>query len=67
MDRLCVLEHDHKVNGLESILSDHQKIAEALATNSANRVLEAARKHLGGLDDTIKYIYATHSEYFEVE
>lgn len=67
MDRLCVLEHDHRVKGLGSILSDHQDIAEALKTKSIDTVLAAARKHLGGLDETIKYIYATHSEYFESE
>lgn len=67
LDRLCVLEHDHRVKGLESILSDHQSIANALTTNSVDTVLAAARKHLGGLDETIKYIYATHSEYFEAD
>lgn len=65
LDRLCVLEQDHKVNGMESILQDHQSIALALETKSVEAVLAAARKHLGRLDETIKYIHATHSEYFE--
>ena len=65
LDRLCVLEHDHRVKGLRSILSDHQNIAEALKAKSVDTVLEAARVHLGGLDETIKFIHETHSEYFE--
>jgi DNA-binding GntR family transcriptional regulator len=65
MDRLCVLEHDHKVKGLGSILSDHQSIAQALQAKSGDTVLEATRSHLDGLDETIKFIHETHSEYFE--
>jgi len=67
MDRLCVLEHGHKVNGMESILEDHESIASALKTKSVDAVMAAARKHLGRLDETIKFIHATHSEYFEPE
>lgn len=67
LDRLCVLEQDHKVNGMEAILQDHQSIALALKTKSVDAVLAAARKHLGRLDETIKFIHATHSEYFETE
>jgi DNA-binding GntR family transcriptional regulator len=67
MDRLCVLEYDHRIKELESIMSDHQSIAQALKMNSVDGVLAAARKHLDGLDETIKFIHATHSEYFEEE
>ncbi|MEJ6689988.1 MAG: GntR family transcriptional regulator [Paracoccaceae bacterium] len=67
MERLCVLEHDHRIKKLESILSDHQGIAQALKARSVEGVLAAARKHLGGLDETIKFIHSTHSEYFEAE
>ena len=67
MDRLCVLEYDHRVKELKSILSDHQRIAQALEKKSVDEVLAAARKHLGGLDETIKFIHSTHSEYFEAE
>ena len=67
MDRLCVLERDHRIKGLGSILSDHQDIAEALKANSVDDILAAARKHLGGLDETIKFIHSTHTEYFEAE
>lgn len=67
MDRLCVLEHDHRVKGLGSILSDHQNIAQALRAKSVDAVLEATRIHLDGLDETIKFIHETHSEYFEPE
>lgn len=67
LDRLCVLEYDHRVKGLESIFDDHQSIALALKSKSVDAVLATARKHLGRLDETIKYIHATHSEYFETE
>lgn len=65
MDRLCVLEYDFRVKELGSILSDHQTIAQALKSNSVDKALNAARKHLNGLDETIKHIHATHTEYFE--
>lgn len=67
MDRLCVLEFDHRVKEIASILSDHKRIAEALKAKSESAVLAAARKHLSGLDKTIKFIHETHSEYFEAE
>lgn len=65
VDRLCVLEYDRKVNELASVLEDHRNIAEALMTNSADKVMAAGRKHFSHLDETIEYIHSNHSEFFE--
>ncbi len=67
MERLCALEYDRRVKELGSILDDHRSIAEALKTKSVERVLTVARRHLDGLDETIKYIHNTHIEFFEDE
>jgi len=67
MDRLCVLEHDRRVKEHWSILKDHQSIADALKKSSVEKVLTAARNHLDGLDETVKYIHANHIEFFEDE
>lgn len=67
MDRLCALEYDRRVKEHRTILSDHQSIADALKTNSVDQVSTVARQHLDGLDETIEYIHANHTEFFEDE
>ena len=65
VDRLCILEYERKVSELGSVLKDHQSIAHALKAKSVERVTAAARKHFSHLDETIEYIHATHSDFFE--
>lgn len=67
VDRLCALDYGHRVNELETILQEHSNIAKALASKSEEQVIDAARKHFGRLDETIKYIAANHVDYFEEE
>lgn len=64
VDRLCVLSlnTDREVN---CILEDHREIASGIASGNMERALNAVRKHLSRLDDTIDFIHDTHPEYFE--
>ncbi|MFK7963291.1 MAG: GntR family transcriptional regulator [Burkholderiaceae bacterium] len=65
VDRLCMLDYDRKADELQEVFEDHQKIAEALASKSEDALMAAARRHLAHLDGTIRYLHASHSEYFE--
>ena len=67
VDRLCKLDYDRKTDELQEVFEDHQRIADALVSKSEDMIMAAARKHLAHLDETIKYLYATHAEYFESE
>jgi len=67
VDRLCMLDYDRKADELQGVVEDHQAIAEALRAKSEDRLMAAARKHLAHLDETIRYLHATHTEYFEPE
>ena len=62
--RLCVLSLDRK-NEFADLLDDHRQIADALKFKSVEKATAATRHHLARLDDTIRDIYAKHSEYFE--
>jgi len=64
VDRLCMLSLG-KDDELTTVFEDHQHIAEALRSKSADEASAVVRRHLGRLDDTISYIHETHSEYFE--
>lgn len=62
--RLCTLSLARHSEP-ETVLEDHQKLAEALKTKSEKRALEITRQHLGRLDSIIEEVHKTHFEYFE--
>lgn len=64
VDRLCLLSLE-KSSEATSILADHQRIAESLASGDLGKSQDAIRAHLSRLDDTIKYIHKTHPNFFE--
>lgn len=64
VDRLCILSLGRE-NESAVILEDHQELAHALKTGSADAAVAVARRHLARLDDTIADIHAAHPEYFE--
>lgn len=64
MDRLCMLSLG-KSEEVQTILEDHQRIQRALAARSIEDVRAATRSHLRRLDNTIREIHESHSEYFD--
>ena len=64
VDRLCILSFG-RADEPSIILEDHQELAHALKTGSAEKAVTVARQHLGRLDATIADIHMTHPEYFE--
>ena len=64
VDRLCVLSLSTKDN-LSALVDDHQRIAEAVASNNADKAIEEGIYHLSRLNDTISHIYEENSGYFE--
>lgn len=67
VSRLCSLEYSLKKKELRAILADHLSIAHWLEMKSVENVQDAARRHFTRLDETIDYIAATHSEYFDMD
>lgn len=63
VDRLCILSLTHDEGG-PAVLEDHRNIVDALAERSVEKARQCIRHHLGRLNDTIKEIYETHSDYF---
>lgn len=64
VDRLCKLSFG-RVNEPAAVLSDHHAIAAALEAGSVKKARSAMKRHLARLDDTVREIHETHSEYFE--
>lgn len=64
VDRLCMLSLG-KSEEVSTILEDHREIARALGDRSVEKARTVTKRHLSRLDDSIKEIYAKHSEYFE--
>ncbi len=64
VDRLCVLSLA-KGKEADSVLADHEELADALKRRAQDDALRLVRRHLSRLDDTIKEIHETHSDYFE--
>lgn len=63
-DRLCVLSIDH-YSDIETILADHEAMADALHRRSIEDATRLIRNHLSRLDDTIAAVHEAHAEYFE--
>jgi len=64
VDRLCLLSLE-KSTEATSILAEHRKIADNLASRDLGAAQDAVRAHLSRLDKTIESIHATHPNYFE--
>ncbi len=64
VDRLCMLSLG-RAQEAATLLEDHRRIADALARRDADAATEAARIHLGRLDDVIDEIHRTRAEFFE--
>jgi len=64
IDRLCVLSLA-RAEEVTAVLADHEEIARCLRNGLETAVLSRARRHLSRLDNAIKEIHQTHSEYFE--
>lgn len=64
VDRLCVLSLAQSDEAL-AVLADHEDIADALKTGSADAVETVFRRHLGRLDGAIAAIHEKYSDYFE--
>jgi GntR family transcriptional regulator, rspAB operon transcriptional repressor len=64
VDRLCRLGLS-KEQRLPNLLSDHERIADAIKENDADRAVEVGMFHLSRLDETIERITATNANYFE--
>ncbi len=64
IERLCTLSLARHSEP-EIVLVDHEKLADALKTNSEKNALEITRQHLGRLDSIIEEVHQSHFEYFE--
>lgn len=64
VDRLCVLSLA-RTEEVEAVLEGHEEIALALEKKSVANAEKLIRRHLSRLDDAIREIEETHSEYFE--
>lgn len=64
VDRLCVLSLGRQSEA-QTLLEDHENLADALRCRDAERAADTVRLHLGRLDETIEEIHIKHSEYFE--
>lgn len=64
VDRLCKLSFGRE-NEATAVLQDHHAIAAALQAGSVKKARSAVKRHLSRLDDTIREIHETHSDYFE--
>ena len=64
IERLCSLSLD-RPRRFAKVLDDHEELATALSTRSAERAIAITRKHLGRLDSTIDKVYRAHTVYFE--
>lgn len=64
VDRLCVLSLSVPA-AMEELLQDHANILNAIGERDENAVTEAIQQHLGRLDETIKSVRWSHTDYFE--
>lgn len=64
IDRLCVLSLERADEGT-AILAEHEEIARSLRDGAASVAAKMVRRHLSRIDQTIKDIHETHSDYFE--
>lgn len=64
IDRLCRLALS-KEQQLPDLLWDHQRMAQAIKLRDPDFAVEAGMFHLSRLDETIKRVSATNSNYFE--
>ncbi|AXI48182.1 GntR family transcriptional regulator [Sulfitobacter sp. SK012] len=64
VDRLCRLALS-KEQRLPDLLSDHQRIADAIKAHDADLAVEVGKFHLSRLDETIVRITETNANYFE--
>jgi DNA-binding GntR family transcriptional regulator len=64
VDRLCALSLT-KDREAKSVLADHRKIADGMASGNLEQAQSTIRKHLSRLDETIDFIHESHPNYFE--
>jgi len=64
VDRICVLSLS-RYEEVQTLLTDHKEIADALEQNSVVEARSVLKRHLERLDATIREIHEQHSEYFE--
>lgn len=64
VDRLCMLSLG-KVEQASTVLDDHRRIADALASGCIDTVRAVTKSHLKRLDETVSYLYRTHANYFD--
>lgn len=64
VDRLCILSLTEPTT-MDELLADHRTIHAALDARDEPRLLATIRHHLGRLDETIRSIRKSHTDYFE--
>ena len=64
VDRLCVLSLTEPAT-MDELLEDHRQIVSTLMKRDESKLMIAITKHLSRLDDTIKGIRKSHTDYFE--
>lgn len=64
VDRLCMLSLANESDA-EQIYNDHINIVSHLSAKDENKLVQSIRNHLSRLDNTIEYVQAQHSTYFE--
>ncbi len=64
VDRLCLLGRS-KEQRLPDLMTDHQRIADAIKAHDGDLAVEVGMFHLSRLDETIERITETNANYFE--
>ncbi|NKB77218.1 MAG: FCD domain-containing protein [Gammaproteobacteria bacterium] len=64
VDRLCILELSSKADASQT-LADHQEMFKHLKANNESGLVEATKKHLSRLDETIEANQKKFSDFFE--
>lgn len=64
VDRLCVLSLSNE-DKMPDLVSDHQRIAEAVKANNSIDAVEEGIFHLARLNETIAHIYEKNANYFD--
>ena len=64
VDRLCVLSLSNE-DKMPDLVSDHQRIADAVKANNSIDAIEEGILHLARLNETIANIYEKNANYFD--
>ena len=64
VDRLCVLSLSNE-DKMPDLVSDHQRIADAVKANNSIDAVEEGIFHLARLNETIAHIYEKNANYFD--